>query len=212
LITILDYGMGNTKSVLNAFNLLGKECIVTDNKNEIRNSEAIVLPGVGAFSDGMSNIKKRGLIEVLNEEVIDKKKPYLGICLGLEFLAKNSLEGGFCEGFGWLNGEVKPIESNQKENKIPHMGWNDTSIISKDGMYLDMNEPSFYYLHSYYLDLEDSEKKFITGVCNYGNSTITASIEKENIFAVQYHPEKSQSTGIKLLQNFLMRLKENVKK
>lgn len=198
--------MGNTKSVLNAFNLLGEKCVISDNKDDIKNSDAIVLPGVGAFSDGMSNIKKRGLLEILNEEVVDNKKPYLGICLGLEFLAKNSLEGGFCEGFGWLNGEVKHIESSKMENKIPHMGWNDTTIVSKDGMYLDMKDPSFYYLHSYYLDLEDTDKKFISGICNYGNTTITASIEKENIFAVQYHPEKSQSTGIKLLQNFLTRV------
>ena len=146
MITILDYGMGNTKSVLNAFNLLGEKCVISDNKDDIKNSDAIVLPGVGAFSDGMSNIKKRGLLEILNEEVVDNKKPYLGICLGLEFLAKNSLEGGFCEGFGWLNGEVKHIESSKMENKIPHMGWNDTTIVSKDGMYLDMKDPSFYYL------------------------------------------------------------------
>ena len=203
--------MGNTKSVLNAFNLLSEKCIVTDNISEIRNSEAIILPGVGAFSDGIHNIKKKGLLEVLEEEVIDKKKPYLGICLGLEFLANNSLEGGFCEGFGWLDGEVKHIENNETENKVPHMGWNDTCIVSKEGIYAGIKDPSFYYLHSYYLNLEESDKKFITGICNYGNSKITASIEKDNIFAVQYHPEKSQSTGIKLLQNFLVRVRDNVK-
>lgn len=211
MITILDYGMGNTKSVLNAFNLLGEKCIVTDKLEEIRKSKAIILPGVGSFSDGMKNIKKKGLFEVLEEQVIDKKKPYLGICLGLEFLAKNSLEGGFCEGFGWLDGEVKHIESNEIENKVPHMGWNDTEILSGEGVYAGMKDPSFYYLHSYYLDLEESNKRFITGICNYGNSKIVASIEKDNIFAVQYHPEKSQSTGIKLLQNFLIRVRDNVK-
>ena len=204
--------MGNTKSVVNAFNLLSEKCIVTDDISEIRNSEAIILPGVGAFSDGIHNIKKKGLLEVLEEEVIDKKKPYLGICLGLEFLANNSLEGGFCEGFGWMDGVVRQIESNETESKVPHMGWNDTNILSKEGIYTGMKDPSFYYLHSYYLDLKESDKKFITGICNYGNSQITASIEKDNIFAVQYHPEKSQSTGIKLLQNFLVKIRSNVKK
>ncbi len=203
--------MGNTRSVLNAFNLLNEECVITDDKNEIKNSEIIVLPGVGSFSDGMQNIKKRGMFELLNEEVLDKKKPYLGICLGLEFLANNSLEGGFCEGFGWLDGEIKHIESNNVENKIPHMGWNDTNILSDKGMYSGMKKPSFYYLHSYYLKLDSKDKRFITSTCDYGNSIITSSIEKNNIFAVQFHPEKSQSAGIKLLQNFLMSVRKNVK-
>jgi len=203
--------MGNIRSVLNAFNLLGEDCIITDKQVDIRNAEAIVLPGVGSFSDGMKNLQDRRLIEVLNEEVIDKKKPYLGICLGLEFLAKNSTEGGFCEGFGWLNGEIKQIEGNSIENKVPHMGWNNTKILSNKGMYLEMENPSFYYLHSYYLKLENPEKRFISSICNYGNSKIIASIEKDNIFAVQFHPEKSQSTGIKLLQNFLKSIRDNVK-
>jgi glutamine amidotransferase len=197
--------------VLNAFNLLNEECVITDDKNEIKNSEIIVLPGVGSFSDGMQNIQKRGMLELLNEEVLDKKKPYLGICLGLEFLANNSLEGGFCEGFGWLDGEIKHIESNNVENKIPHMGWNNTNILSDKGMYSGMKKPSFYYLHSYYLKLDSKDKRFITSTCDYGNSIITSSIEKNNIFAVQFHPEKSQSAGIKLLQNFLMSVRKNVK-
>ena len=204
--------MGNTRSVLNAFNLLGEKCIITNKQVDIRKAEAIVLPGVGSFSDGMKNLQERGLIEILNEEVIDKKKPYLGICLGLEFLANNSIEGGFCDGFGWLNGKVTQIEGNDIENKIPHMGWNNTSIVSSEGIYTEMENPSFYYLHSYYLNLENSDKKFITGTCKYGNSMITSSIEKNNIFAVQFHPEKSQSAGIKLLQNFLTGIRNNVKK
>ena len=202
--------MGNTRSVLNAFSLLGEKCMITDKKSDITNSEIIVLPGVGAFSDGMKNIQHNGLLEILNEEVIDKKKPYLGICLGLEFLAKNSLEGGFCEGFGWLDGEVRQIEISETENKVPHMGWNDTNVIFNDGIYSGIKEPSFYYLHTYYLHLEKNDMQYVSGECKYGNSTITSSIEKDNIFAVQFHPEKSQSAGIKLLQNFLTRVRENV--
>ena len=202
--------MGNTRSVLNAFSLLGEKCIITNKKSDITNSEIIVLPGVGAFSDGMKNIQNNGLLEILNEEVIDKKKPYLGICLGLEFLAKNSLEGGFCEGFGWLDGEVRQIEISDTENKVPHMGWNDTNVIFNDGIYSGIKEPSFYYLHSYYLHLEKKDMQYVSGECNYGNSTITSSIEKDKILAVQFHPEKSQSAGIKLLQNFLIRVRENV--
>ena len=204
--------MGNTRSVLNAFNLLGEKCIITNKKSDIIKSEAIVLPGVGSFSEGMKNIRQNGLLEILNEEVIDKDKPYLGICLGLEFLAKNSSEGGFCEGFGWLDGEVREIEISELENKVPHMGWNDTNIILNDGIYSGIKQPSFYYLHSYYLHLKNKDRQYISGECNYGNSKITSSIEKNNIFAVQFHPEKSQSVGIRLLQNFLIRARENVKK
>jgi imidazole glycerol-phosphate synthase subunit HisH len=203
--------MGNTRSVLNAFNLLGEKCIITNKRSDIIKSEVIVLPGVGAFSEGMANIKQNGLFEILNEEVIDKKKPYLGICLGLEFLAKNSLEGGFCEGLGWLDGEVRQIETSKDESKVPHMGWNDTNVILNDGIYSGIKEPSFYYLHSYYLYLKNKDKQYISGECSYGNSKITSSIEKNNIFAVQFHPEKSQSVGIRLLQNFLIRVRENVK-
>jgi len=195
--------MGNVRSISNAFSLLGEEALVTDDPNKLSEAEAIILPGVGAFSDGIKNLKYKGLIKVLEKEVIEKKKPYLGICLGLEFLAKKSLEGGIHEGFGWINGIVTRIQPNDPTLKVPHMGWNDTTVFKKNGLLKEIENPAFYYLHSYYLKVDDSEKNIITSVCDYGGIQITASLQKDNIYAVQFHPEKSQSTGIMLLKNFL---------
>ena len=194
--------MGNVRSVANGFELLGHDVQITDDSNVIKNSDAIVLPGVGAFNDGMQNLQKLGLIEILNEQVIKKKKPYLGICLGLEFLATQSYEGGVHKGFGWVDGTVEKICPNQDSLKVPHMGWDDTLIRKNSVLLKELLEPSFYYLHSYYLKLNDSEKEFVSSVCDYGGVNIVGSFEKDNIFAVQFHPEKSQNVGLKLLQNF----------
>ena len=195
--------MGNVQSVLNAFQLLGESVQLTNDPKILSDSDGIILPGVGAFSDGMKNLREKNLLDVLEKEVIQKKKPYLGICLGLEFLAKKSFEGGEHEGFGWINGTIEKIVPNDNKLKVPHMGWNDTKIIKNDGLLKEMENPVFYYLHSYYLNLDSSEKNILTSVCNYGEVPISATIQKENIYAVQFHPEKSQSTGIKLLKNFV---------
>lgn len=195
--------MGNVKSVLNGFELLGEEVEVTDNPEKLSQAEAIILPGVGAFSDGMKNLKEKNLVEVLEKEVIQNKKPYLGICLGLQFLAEKSFEGGEHEGLGWLKGEVTKIIPNDLKLKVPHMGWNDTKVNQKEGLLKEIENPVFYYLHSYYFKVNDSEKKVVTSVCDYGGVPITATVQHENIYAVQFHPEKSQTTGLKLLKNFL---------
>lgn len=203
MLSILDYGMGNVRSIENAFNLLGEEVCITDNEKTLSDSEAIIVPGVGAFSDGMENLKKKNLLDILDEEIIKKKKPYLGICLGLEFLANKSFEGGEHKGFGWINGEVIQINSNHHSLRVPHIGWNDLTIIRNGGLYNEIHKPTFYFLHSFFFQVDDSEKNSITSLCNYGGNIIAASLQKENIYAVQFHPEKSQSTGIKLLKNFL---------
>jgi len=195
--------MGNVQSVFNAFQLLEENIEITNNSKTLANADAIILPGVGAFSDGMRNLKELGLIEVLQTEVVDKKKPYLGICLGLEFLAKKSFEGGEHEGLGWINGVVEKIVPNERTLKVPHMGWNDTKVLKKDGLLKEIEDPVFYYLHSYYLNTAPSEKDVVTSVCDYGEVMISSTIQKDNIYAVQFHPEKSQSTGIKLLKNFV---------
>ena len=195
--------MGNVKSVLNGFELLGEEVEVTDNPEKISKAEAIILPGVGAFYDGMKNLKKKNLIEVLEKEVIQNKKPYLGICLGLQFLAEKSFEGGEHEGLGWIKGEVTKIVPDDPKLKVPHMGWNDTKVNQKEGLLKEIENPVFYYLHSYYFKLNESDKNAITSVCDYGGVPITATVQHENIYAVQFHPEKSQTTGLKLLKNFL---------
>jgi len=203
MLSIVDYGMGNIRSVMNAFELLGEKLEITDDPKKLSQSEAIILPGVGAFSDGMMNLKKKGLIQVLQKEIIEKEKPYLGICLGLEFLATKSFEGGEHEGLGWIDGEVIKINPSDTSLKVPHMGWEDTQILKKDGLFKEIENPTFYYLHSYFFKIDDKEKDVITSICDYGGVPITATIQKNNIYAVQFHPEKSQTTGIKLLKNFL---------
>ena len=199
--------MGNTRSISNAFNLLGEEVLITDNPTKFSDVEAIILPGVGAFSDGMQNLRQKGLIEVLEKEVTKKKKPYLGICLGLEFLAEKSFEGGIHQGLGWVKGTVTRIQPNTKL-KVPHIGWDDTIILKNDGLFKDIEEPVFYYAHSFYLRVDDTDKDVITSICDYGGTPITATIQKDNIYATQFHPEKSQSTGIKLLENFLSNIRK----
>jgi imidazole glycerol-phosphate synthase subunit HisH len=201
--------MGNVRSTYNAFQLFGKDVEITDDFEKITKSEAIILPGVGAFSDGMSNLHKKGLVSILENEILKNKKPYLGICLGLEFLARKSFEGGETNGLGWISGNIEKINPESSEFKVPHMGWNDTQIINSGGLlYAEIQNPTFYYTHSYYLTLDDDEKNIITSTCDYGGIQIISSIQKENIFATQFHPEKSQSTGIKLIQNFLEVIKK----
>ena len=182
--------MGNVRSVSNAFNLLQEKVEITDEPKKLSDAEAIILPGVGAFSDGIKNLKHKGLVAVLEKEVIDKKKPYLGLCLGLEFLAEKSFEGGMHEGLGWIKGTITRIQPNDPQLKVPHIGWDDTSILRKDGLFKDIEEPVFYYVHSYYFKVDDSEKDVITSICNYGGVPITATIQKGNIYATQFHPEK----------------------
>ena len=204
MIAIIDYGMGNTKSVFNAIKLLGEDVIITDDISKLETADALVLPGVGSFSDGMKNLHERNLIKPLTNFVLEHKKHYLGICLGLEFLANASSEGGNnTTGLGWIKGEIKKIEPLDKSLKVPHMGWNDTQITKNSVLLKDIDSPIFYYLHSYFFDVDPEETDCITSTCQYGDVQITSSIQKENIFAVQFHPEKSQEVGLKMIKNFI---------
>jgi len=208
MLAVIDYGMGNVRSISNAFSLLQEEVKITDDPKIIANADGIILPGVGAFVDGMNNLKRKRLIPILKEQVLEKKKPYLGICLGLEFLAEKSYEGGTHEGLGWIKGTVTRILPIDSSLKVPHIGWNDTLIIKDDDLLKELEDPVFYYLHSYYLKTDDLEKNIITSICDYGGVKITATIHKDNIFATQFHPEKSQETGLKLLKNFIESMKK----
>lgn len=208
MLAVIDYGMGNVRSISNAFSLLQEEVKITDDPKIIANADGIILPGVGAFVDGMNNLKRKRLIPILKEQVLEKKKPYLGICLGLEFLAEKSYEGGTHEGLGWIKGTVTRILPTDSSLKVPHIGWNDTLIIKDDDLLKELEDPVFYYLHSYYLKTDDLEKNIITSICDYGGVKITATIHKDNIFATQFHPEKSQETGLKLLKNFIESMKK----
>jgi len=201
MIAIIDYSAGNLQSIYNAFEALGEDVIITKDPSKLKDAKAIVLPGVGAFRDGINNLRDMGFVEALNEEIMQKKKPYLGVCLGLQFLAEKSLEHGEYEGLGWIKGAVKKIEPNDRKFKIPHMGWNDIKITKDSALFNGLvDEPVFYFVHSYYLDVDENE--VVSSTCWHGQD-ITASVQKDNIFAVQFHPEKSQGAGLKVLKNFI---------
>lgn len=203
VITVIDYGMGNLKSVCNAVEALGQEVCLTRDPERIQTASGIILPGVGAFGEGMRNLHAFGLVDVLNREVIGKKKPYLGICLGLQFLARTGFEDGEHAGLGWVEGVVKLIEPQGDDHKVPHMGWNNVEVLRDSVILRNLRkDPVFYFVHSYALVLDSTEKGILTSVADHG-CTITASLEKDNIFATQFHPEKSQSTGLMVLKNFI---------
>jgi glutamine amidotransferase len=197
-IVIIDYGMGNLRNVQRGFERIGLEAKLTRNKKEIQRASAIVLPGVGAFKDCMINLEKYGMVESLLRS-IEKGKPYLGICLGLQILFSESEEFGSHKGLDLIKGRVVRFKSDP-EHKVPHMGWNTVEIEREVPMLQGIvSGDFFYFVHSYYVIPE--EKQWISSFTNYGLSFVS-SIWKENIFATQFHPEKSQHKGLKILENF----------
>jgi glutamine amidotransferase len=198
-IIIIDYGMGNITSVAMALDYLGTEYVVSDLKEDIRSGSAYILPGVGAFPAAMAILEKRGIIDLLTVEVLERRKPFLGICLGMQLIAESSTEKTFTKGFGWINGCVEYIKA-PSGHRVPHVGWNDVKAIEDSVLFENMTgEKNFYFDHSYRLNCNDEIK---IATCEYGIE-IVAAIRKENIFATQFHPEKSQRNGLKLMRNFL---------
>ncbi len=201
MIAVIDYGMGNLRSVLNALNVLEQEAIVARSPDELRLASAIVLPGVGAFGDGMRNLRHAGWVDALEEEVRRKGKPFLGICLGMELLATTGTEHGAHEGLNWVPGVVDRIRPADPALRVPHIGWNDVRFARRNGLYAGLGETqSFYFVHSYVLRPED--RSVISGVCDHGGDFV-ASIEVDNLFATQYHPEKSHRAGLAVMRNFI---------
>jgi len=201
-IAIIDYEMGNLRSVANAFDAIGYGASIVQNPNDLSQFSHIVLPGVGAFGDGMKNLRSSGWIDVLEREIIEKRKPFLGICLGMQLLATMGTEHGLYEGLNWISGTVKKIESNDPQIRVPHVGWNDVLFLKKSGLYKDLeNSQAFYFVHSYVLDIKD-KSSVVSGLTSHGIEFIS-SIEKDNIYATQFHPEKSQKIGLKVLENFI---------
>jgi glutamine amidotransferase len=198
-IVIVDYGMGNLRNVQKGFEQIGFETKVTRNKKEIERASAIVLPGVGAFRDCMENLERFGLIEPLLRSV-EKGKPYLGICLGLQILFSESEEFGSQKGLNLIKGKVVKFRPDP-EHKVPHMGWN-TIEKERENSFLQGIESGdfFYFVHSYYVIPE--EVKWIATFTTYGKPFVS-SIWKENLFATQFHPEKSQEKGLRILENFV---------
>ncbi len=199
MIAVVDYGMGNLRSVSKAIEHVGADVKITRNPQDLKDAKGIVLPGVGAFKDAVRNLKEFGLWEIIIREV-EKGKPFLGICLGLQLLFEKSYEFGETEGFGFIEGEVVRFEL-PKEFKIPHMGWNQVYKKKDSELLKNIKEGEFFYfVHSYYVRPEN--KNVVLTETDYG-IYFTSSIEKENIFATQFHPEKSQKAGQKLLKNFV---------
>lgn len=200
-VGIINYGMGNIKSVYNAIDTLGHQAILLDQPEMIDDVERIILPGVGTFSEGMTKLKERKWIEPLSEQVHVKKKPLLGICLGMQLLASSGTECGNCLGLGFIEGVVKKINFKDKELRLPHIGWNTVSFSSKSKLYENLGaDQDYYFIHSYVFTPDKLD--CISGICNYGIDFV-ASVEKENIFGTQYHPEKSHKAGLAVLKNFI---------
>lgn len=199
MIALIDYGMGNIRSVSKALESSGGQVVITQKAEDIMKAKAIVLPGVGAFRDCMDNLSKLGIISTIREEII-KGKPYLGICLGMQILFSESEEFGVSKGLDILKGRVVRFKLSN-EYKIPHMGWNTVKFKKKSKILEEIPDKSyFYFVHSYYVMPEDS--KVIGGITDYGVD-FSSMIIYENIFATQFHPEKSQKMGLKLIKNFV---------
>ena len=199
MIAIIDYDAGNIKSVEKAFMALGQDVVVTRDKDTILNAEGVVLPGVGAFGDAMEKLIAYDLVDTIHK-VVEKNTPFLGICLGLQLMFESSEESPGVEGLSLLKGKIVRIPEGEGL-KIPHIGWNNLSYPNKGRLYKDIPEDSYvYFVHSYYLQAEESE--IVRATTEYG-VTIHASVEKDNVFACQFHPEKSSSVGMKILENFV---------
>lgn len=200
-IVIIDYNMGNLRSVQKAFEKVGSEAIITNDINLIKNATKIVLPGVGSFKDGMKHLKELNLIDVLNDEILNKKKPFLGICLGMQLISKVSYENGETLGLGWINAEIKKFTFNDDiKLKVPHVGWNNISFKNENKLLENINNNSdFYFVHSYHFVTNEN---VISSVSDYGFDFVS-SVNKDNIYAFQFHPEKSQSVGLDLIENFV---------
>jgi len=204
-VTIVDYNSGNISSVINSFKEVAKEKIkidVSSNLNKIKSSDKIVLPGQGSFKscvDALSSID--GLVDALNEFTIINKKPLLGICVGLQMFADIGYEESETKGLGWISGKVSKIDNQNGKFKLPHIGWNELNIVKDSQIFKGIkNKSHMYFVHSYEFIPED--KDVISATTDY-SSNIVCSVEKENIFGTQFHPEKSDKEGLKIIDNFL---------
>ena len=204
-VTIVDYNSGNISSVINSFTEVAKGTVnleVTSDLNKIKSSDKVVLPGQGSFKsciDALNSIN--GLTDTLNEFVINKKKPLFGICVGLQMFADVGYEETETKGLGWISGKVSKIDNKNGEYKLPHIGWNQINIVKDSKIFKDVeNNSHMYFVHSY--EFMPVDKNFITATTDYSSNHVCA-VEKENIFGTQFHPEKSDKTGLKIINNFI---------
>ena len=204
-IVLIDYGVGNTHSVVNALTTLDYKVKISNEPHVIRNADVLILPGVGAFDTVMNNLRSRNLEETLNEEVLEKKKPILGICAGMQMMATRSEENGIHDGLNWIKGNVVKLELPEKFS-VPHVGWNDVVIKKKEMLFSRLeNKCHFYFDHSYHFVPDNPEH--VAASCNYGIE-VTAAVQDRHIMGVQFHPEKSQINGLKLFRSFFNKVIE----
>lgn len=202
-IGIINYGMGNLRSVANAFASFDVAAEIVTEPTQLKSCTHILLPGVGAFGDGMENLNRMNWVSAMEDEVLGAKKFFLGICLGMQLLATRGLEHGDHRGLNWIKGSVERLTTNDPNCRIPHVGWNDAQIKNRAGLFKDVPDPAvFYFVHSYVLIPEDTA--IVSAVTHHG-SEFVSGIEQDNIWAAQFHPEKSQKAGIALLKNFARR-------
>ncbi|MBQ5676826.1 MAG: imidazole glycerol phosphate synthase subunit HisH [Lachnospiraceae bacterium] len=198
MIAIIDYDAGNIKSVEKALKTLGQDVVITRDADVILSADKVILPGVGAFGDAMGKLHDYGLVEVIHK-VVEKKTPFLGICLGLQLMFESSEETPGVEGLSILKGKIVKIPENG-ELKIPHMGWNSLHFQNEGRLFANLPQNSYvYFVHSYYLQAE--EESIVKATTDY-STCIHASVEKDNVFACQFHPEKSSDVGLTILKNF----------
>lgn len=199
MIAIIDYDAGNMQSVYKALRHLGQECVITADAAELGRADKIILPGVGAFGDCMKKLEERSLIPVIRN-IIKDDRPFLGICLGLQLLFDESEEAEGVAGIGALDGKILRIPAGEYK-KIPHMGWNSLSFPNRGRLFKGIDEGAYvYFVHSYYLRAKD--RRSVVATCEY-NVTIDAAVESGNVFATQFHPEKSGEVGLDILKNFI---------
>ncbi len=204
-IMIINIDMGNVGSVAHALDYLGSEYSISNNKTDLERSDGLIFPGVGAFSSAMENLKRFDLLHTLEEQVLVKKKPFFGICLGMQLLAQDSTEGGSHKGLGWIAGHVTVLQP-EGSLCVPHVGWNNVKVDHNSSFFKQIDGNShFYFDHSYHIECDED---VVVATCEYGGACVTA-IHKENIFATQFHPEKSQRNGLKVLRNFLNFVESN---
>jgi len=200
-IAIIDYGLGNLRSVYGSVEKLGHRVYITNDIAKLEEADKLILPGVGAFEDGMKSLNKLGLVEPLAKLVLDDQKPILAICLGFQLLANESHEFGLHKGLGWIDAVVKKIDTKNADLRVPHVGWNDLFVTRDCILWKNIPEDTlFYYVHSFQVNCTSDD--IVVGKCSYGTD-VTAAVQQGNIYGTQFHPEKSQYYGLEVLKNFI---------